>query len=99
MHFFCYVIRAYFKNPLSNVASNVSAAPSQDLYYVAEKTLQVAFTNDVQTGLCEVAGVREVAGVTYYNLAGVASAQPHDGANIVVTRYTDGTTSTKKLMR
>ena len=39
---------------------------------------------------------RSVSHVTYYNATGVASMTPHDGLNIVVTRYTDGTTATTK---
>ena len=39
---------------------------------------------------------RQVADVTYYNVAGVAAQEPFSGINIVVTRYTDGTTSTVK---
>lgn len=48
------------------------------------------------TGVSDVDASREVAGVTYYNVAGVAQSTPFDGVNIVVTRYTDGTTSTVK---
>ncbi len=37
-----------------------------------------------------------VAGVTYYNTLGQAQAEPFTGVNVVVTRYTDGTTATAK---
>jgi len=47
---------------------------------------------DVQTG-------RTIESVQYYNVAGQASSTPHDGVNIIVTRYTDGTTSTTKLLQ
>lgn len=40
-----------------------------------------------------------VAGVKYYNLAGVESAEPFDGINVVVTTYTDGTRVTSKLLK
>lgn len=35
----------------------------------------------------------------YYNTMGVASDEPHDGVNIVVTTYCDGTTRTVKQLR
>lgn len=54
------------------------------------------------TGVEDVksAVAKEVMGVRYYNLMGVAADKPFDGLNIVVTTYSDGTTSAvKKLMR
>lgn len=49
------------------------------------------------TGIGAVdAAEKTVQSVTYYNLAGVAQQQPHNGVNIVVTRYTDGSTTTAK---
>ena len=44
-------------------------------------------------------GVREVASVKYVSVTGVVSDKPFEGMNIIVTRYTDGTTSTAKVMR
>ena len=38
-------------------------------------------------------------GHTYYNLAGMSSGTPFDGINIVVTRYSDGTTTATKLIK
>ena len=37
--------------------------------------------------------------VTYVNPQGMQSNKPFDGVNIVVTRYSDGTTSTSKVIR
>ena len=42
---------------------------------------------------------REVAGKKYVNLAGMTSDKPFDGVNVVVTTYTDGTTSTVKVLK
>ena len=42
---------------------------------------------------------KAVAGVKYYNLAGVESNKPFNGINIAVTTYTDGTTSTTKVIK
>lgn len=41
----------------------------------------------------------EVVGVTYYNVQGAQSSEPFNGINIIVTRYSDGTTSTCKVVR
>ena len=42
---------------------------------------------------------REVVGVTYVNPVGQASSTPWSGINIVVTRYSDGSTTTKKIIK
>ena len=42
---------------------------------------------------------REVVAVRYYNLMGVESNKPFDGINIVVTTYSDGSRSSKKILR
>ncbi|MBO4814143.1 MAG: PKD domain-containing protein [Muribaculaceae bacterium] len=42
---------------------------------------------------------KQVLNRTYYNLTGIESSKPFDGVNIVVTRYTDGTHTTTKLLR
>ncbi|MBQ3960330.1 MAG: hypothetical protein II683_00895, partial [Muribaculaceae bacterium] len=42
---------------------------------------------------------KAVAGVKYYNLAGVESNKPFDGVNIMVTTYTDGTKAAAKVVK
>ena len=42
---------------------------------------------------------REVVSVTYVNLMGMQSAEPFVGINLVVTRYSDGTVKTCKLVK
>ena len=55
--------------------------------------------NKVATGVNDVNSAKEVKGVSYFNMMGVESAQPFDGANIMVTTYTDGTSSATKVLR
>ena len=57
--------------------------------------------NDVGnvTVVREVVTPRTVVGVRYYNLMGVESEQPFDGLNIVVTTYSDGSRTSKKVLR
>ncbi len=50
------------------------------------------------TGLSEVANGKAVAGVRYFNMAGQEMQEAH-GMTIVVTTYTDGTTSAVKVMK
>ena len=47
----------------------------------------------------DMATSRTVTSVRYYNLTGVESSQPFDGINIVVTTYSDGSRSSKKILR
>ena len=51
-----------------------------------------------QTGVDEVAAGKTVAGVRYFNMAG-QEMQEANGMTIVVTTYTDGTTSAVKVMK
>ena len=51
------------------------------------------------TAVIELNGMKTVTSVSYYNVMGVESSQPFDGVNIVVTRYSDGSISTIKVMR
>ena len=54
-----------------------------------------------KAGIEQVSGdtAKTVAGVRYYNLLGVESAEPFQGVNVVVTTYTDGTRQARKVIR
>ena len=56
--------------------------------------------SNIITGI-NIVGVNsaQVAGVKYYNVAGVESDRPFQGVNIVVTRYNDGSMTTTKLVK
>lgn len=56
-------------------------------------------SNQTQTGVEDVEATKTVAGVKYVNLAGQMSETAFSGVNIVVTTYTDGTTSTVKVIK
>lgn len=53
---------------------------------------------DPDTGLDEMAAGKQVASVRYYNMTGQQMQQP-DGLTIVVTTYTDGSTSSVKVVK
>ena len=82
------------KAATDKVAANDNSEVST-LYKVAPLNL----TNKTVTGVDDVTPAKTVVGITYYNLAGVASAKPFDGVNIVVTRYADGSTKATKELR
>ena len=74
-----------------------------EAYAVADGKLpseQIAyeFVLDKMTGISEVAGGKQVAGVRYFNMAG-QEMQQANGLTIVVTTYTDGTTSAMKVVK
>jgi len=52
-----------------------------------------------RTAVNELDTNREVSAVRYYNVAGMESSNPFSGMNIVVTTYSDGTTSTSKVVK
>ena len=51
------------------------------------------------TAVEDVASTKTIKSVRYYNIAGIESAQPFDGINIVVTTYTDGSSSAVKVIK
>jgi len=53
----------------------------------------------IPTAVREVITPKTVVAVSYYNLMGIESSKPFDGINIVVTRYSDGTSSAVKVLR
>jgi hypothetical protein len=53
----------------------------------------------VLTAVKEVVVTGEVVSRTYVNAQGMKSDKPFNGINIVITRYSDGTTSTTKVVR
>ena len=54
---------------------------------------------EVREVIQDVTTPRTIASVRYYNLMGVESDTPFDGLNIVVTTYSDGSRSSKKILR
>lgn len=56
-------------------------------------------TEVTPTGVNDVTAAKAVQSVRYYNVAGQQSATPFQGVNIVVTRYTDGTEQSSKLLK
>lgn len=66
-----------------------------------EQVLSPAFRIETiaQTSVAQVSTEKTVQSVRYYNLQGQQSATPFEGVNIKLTRYTDGTTSSQKVLK
>lgn len=83
--------------------TNAKSAPAYDAT-VTPSTKYVVYplnldADKVATGVNDVNSAKEVKGVSFFNMMGVESAQPFDGVNIMVTTYTDGTSSAAKVLR
>lgn len=72
---------------------------SNSNYYITKVSHTIVQDPDISTGVEDVDAEKTVAGVTYYNLLGVSSDRPFEGVNVVVTTYTDGTKSSKKIVK
>lgn len=78
------------------VLTNVMLVTPEHLIYLADDAM--ARVND-GSGVEQIVTDRQIARVRYINVAGQESDTPFDGVNIVVTTYTDGTSSTIKVMK
>lgn len=72
---------------------------SNSNYYITKVSHTIVKDPTISTGVEDVDAEKTVAGVTYYNLLGVSSDSPFEGVNVVVTTYTDGTKSSKKIVK
>ncbi len=68
-------------------------------FYVRTVEVPVEWSTEVVTGINAISTDAQVESVTYYNVAGIESSKPFDGVNIVVTRYTNGATTTSKMVK
>lgn len=97
------------KNRNSTVWSSSNGAPHRiQPYGDGMETPQPAYivyplegqnSSENVTNVEEVLTVKTVKSVRFYNLMGVESDKPFEGINIVVTRYSDGSTSTVKVLK
>ena len=65
-------------------------------FYVVDATIP---WEDIVTGINEINGNKDVVAKTYVNAQGIKSDKPFSGLNIVITRYSDGSTTTTKVVR
>ena len=100
--------RLYYRSKSVNNTQNNNKAPRMagasdeggNYYYIVEKILPAEIYRDENhTAVDGVTVAKEVESVKFYNVAGMESDKPFEGVNIVVTRYTDGTTSSQKVLK
>ena len=87
------VVRAYYER----VPAGTGLRDGEARYRIAEHESEGTF--DLPTAVIELVGDREIVGVTYVNSLGQISDQPFEGVNIIVTHYSDGSTSTTKVLK
>lgn len=98
-----YMFHAIIQKPVSNVNATPARLAPKDGQTPASNylvyPLDLAVTaSHIVTAVQTVGGAKAVQSVTYCDLAGRMSSKPFAGINIVVTRYTDGTVKTSKLV-
>ena len=82
-----YIVRMYY-------VKKDNAGNNGPMYYVVENTIKANPTVSINE-----LSMDNVVSRTYYNAQGVASSKPFSGVNIVVTRYSDGSTQTTKIVK
>jgi len=82
-----YIVRMYY-------VKKDNAGEEGPMYYVVEKEITANPTVSVN----EINVANEGTKI-YYNAQGIASDQPFDGMNIVVTRNSDGSTNVTKIIK
>ncbi len=96
-------VRFYYKKTVNEVAANNMRTANRDgddenseEYYIVEVE---GSAKDIETAINEFYYGKAIVGITYVNAQGMKSDKPFDGLNIIVTRYSDGTTSTTKVIK
>ena len=97
-----YIIRFYYKKVVTdaqnqqNGGSGAKVGGEDEVYFMTQTGGEygewVVGINELYTTIVPV-------DVTYVNPQGMQSNRPFDGVNIVVTRYSDGSTRTTKIIR
>lgn len=97
-----YIIRFYYKKVVTdaqnqqNGGSGAKVGGEDEVYFMTQTGGEygqwVVGINELYTTIVPV-------DVTYVNPQGMQSSRPFDGVNIVVTRYSDGSTRTSKIIR
>ena len=90
-------VRFYYKVAGEDASSSLMLpSAGQALYYAVE---EANFTPQIVTGVIETLTGAQPVSTTYVNMQGMQSSTPFDGVNIVVTRYSDGSTTTAKVVK
>ena len=103
-----FIVRAYYTKE-SNLAQpngrraprRIDGANADGKYYIMEQIIPFTLVKDdnLITSVQGVFADKQVMDEIYYNMMGQSSTKPFSGVNVKVTRYTDGTTSTTKVLK
>lgn len=98
-----FAVRFYYKKIVtqkaqapSGLRGNRDGNDEEEEYYIVEDT---GNGQSIPVMINEFLAGKTITSVTYVNAQGMTSDKPFDGLNIIVTRYSDGSTSTTKVMR
>lgn len=103
-----FVVRAYYTKEANLAQPNGMRAPrrvdganNDGKYYIMEQTIPFTLVMDenLVTSVHGVYADKQVEDVIYYNMMGQSSSTPFSGVNVMVTRYTDGSYSTVKVLK
>ncbi|MDO4511440.1 MAG: hypothetical protein Q4B68_06465 [Bacteroidales bacterium] len=94
-----YIVRLYTKpadiEQMSNERAKAPVLAKE--YYIGESTTYVSFEEDTPTAVLDIdTQNKEVARIEYVNMLGQKATAPFSGLNVVITTFTDGTSSTVK---
>ena len=79
-----------------STGNKLTSDPSSGIYGIMPLDLP---ENGHPTAVKELIGNRVIKSISYYNVMGMESSRPFKGINIVVTRYSDGSSTTAKVLR
>ncbi len=95
-----FIIRFYYKKVVTEAQQNggngAKLGNEEEEYFMAQTE---GDAHEMIVGINEFMNGVVPVSVTYVNPQGMQSSRPFDGVNIVVTRYSDGTTRTSKIIR
>lgn len=85
-------------------STRLATSPSPNTTQTASDVLRtqpldLKAESPLPTAINGVISNAQVVGVEYVNLAGMRSSKPWQGVNIIVTRYSDGSTTTTKMVK
>lgn len=94
-----YLVRMYCANGKVSESSLLKADDNGIGYCIVEQSVDVNFNKEITTGIDGVCTSKNVQSVRYYNTSGQCSDHAFSGINVVVTTYTDGTSSVTKMIK
>ncbi len=102
----CYKFIGVVQKPVNKTSAVSIKSPASGMepdgtYVVYPLNLNPSSPDNIVTAIHGIYtdGYREVVGVEYVNAVGVVSDRPFQGVNIVVTRYSDGSHTVKKIVK